>query len=554
MVDEPIILRGISYRGAGAAPTLVQRRDQEFVPAILAELSSKDALSQIAASVISPTLSADLVSRRKTRVTPKRVSDPNGFTPSLQLYQPVHRIFNVAVLEAICDQPGSPRIDPARIESAGLVVRRLVERNQLLKRRGKGNKSALPSEAREGWMQSGQRLRGWVEFPQSAEDRQEKLDPEPARRAAQLRSGNAEIDRLLAEWQRKTELFTETVSPLFVAPPEVCAATGRTILYGVVTVSSSEMSEGPDPLDDRASADSPPFDLDDLDSRLAGHLPFYLQAEGKGWSPVVPRAGGTLTFANSNDNDLKAFVLSLRQLKFEFGAFDDSNEGSAIFAELNKIRFAQTSQGLGTFLKAATSVLVDGDGSVAAIRMPAQWPKMDARASDRIQTVVRASLSKRLQTLAGSEGRFDDTRRRYRVRAFIRVKGHDQCPPRLVWSDYSEPFRIAPWYEGSGAPPVQVTLPDATDKNFLRSLKPNVAFVLPESLMNLLNKNKPKDFIDEKAQDGGGGIGLDWICSFNIPIITICAFIVLNIFLVLFNIIFQWLFFIKICIPFPRKK
>ena len=36
------------------------------------------------------------------------------------------------------------------------------------------------------------------------------------------------------------------------------------------------------------------------------------------------------------------------------------------------------------------------------------------------------------------------------------------------------------------------------------------------------------------------------------PVITICAFIVLNIFLTLFNLIFGWLFFIKVCIPFPK--
>ena len=37
-------------------------------------------------------------------------------------------------------------------------------------------------------------------------------------------------------------------------------------------------------------------------------------------------------------------------------------------------------------------------------------------------------------------------------------------------------------------------------------------------------------------------------------LITICAFIVLNIFLSLLNIIFFWLPFVKICVPFPRKK
>ena len=45
---------------------------------------------------------------------------------------------------------------------------------------------------------------------------------------------------------------------------------------------------------------------------------------------------------------------------------------------------------------------------------------------------------------------------------------------------------------------------------------------------------------------------LGWICSFSIPIITLCAFIVLNIFLTLLHLVFGWLFFIKICLPFPK--
>ena len=47
---------------------------------------------------------------------------------------------------------------------------------------------------------------------------------------------------------------------------------------------------------------------------------------------------------------------------------------------------------------------------------------------------------------------------------------------------------------------------------------------------------------------------IGWLCCFSIPIITICAFIVLNIFLSLFNIIFQWLLWIRICLPFPRPR
>jgi hypothetical protein len=117
----------------------------------------------------------------------------------------------------------------------------------------------------------------------------------------------------------------------------------------------------------------------------------------------------------------------------------------------------------------------------------------------------------------------------------------------MHWSAYSEPFVIAQWYEGAGAPPLQVTLPDLSD---LKRLKPNVSFVLPPSIQGLLTAS-PKDLMEGKATPGSGG--LMWICSFSLPIITLCAFIVLNIMLGILDLFLHWMAFIKICIPFPKK-
>ena len=121
-----------------------------------------------------------------------------------------------------------------------------------------------------------------------------------------------------------------------------------------------------------------------------------------------------------------------------------------------------------------------------APEMPASWPARDAAATARLVAALAAALGERFKTVKGRAGRFDVAGARYQIRAFLRVKPECGCPTRTVWSDYSEPFTIAPWYEGSGAPPVQVPLPDATDRNLLKSLKPNVAFVVPPALNNLL--------------------------------------------------------------------
>jgi hypothetical protein len=124
-----------------------------------------------------------------------------------------------------------------------------------------------------------------------------------------------------------------------------------------------------------------------------------------------------------------------------------------------------------------------------------------------------------------------------------------------VWGKaYSEPFTIAPWYEAGAAPPALVPLPDVLDRDVLKKLKPNAAFAVPKNIFNMLNANDPKKLADGEGKDSPNGFDLDWICGFSIPIITICAFIVLSIFLTLFDIVFRWMLFIKICIPIPRSK
>jgi hypothetical protein len=277
-------------------------------------------------------------------------------------------------------------------------------------------------------------------------------------------------------------------------------------------------------------------------------------------------------------------VEHLRRIAGELDAFGESPEARALFAALNELQlqffddtawppgttaaaFAQLAQtrilneqfhfgvvmpGLvkrpaGEWLRDAVSVLVKG-GAPGTVRMPLAWPTITAAQQERFVAASVASMSARLKTLVPRAGRFSDSSRQFHLRAFVRVKGENGCPPRLVWSDYSEPFTIAPWYEPSDAPPTVIPLP----KPDFKSLKPNVAFAVPEDLAKLLNQDA-KALV--KGEGGkGSGLTVDWICSISIPIITLCAFIVLNIFLALFDLIFAWMLFIKLCIPIPRPK
>jgi len=75
---------------------------------------------------------------------------------------------------------------------------------------------------------------------------------------------------------------------------------------------------------------------------------------------------------------------------------------------------------------------------------------------------------------------------------------------------------------------------------------------VPGSLMGAMQGTTMSGLMS--GSGGGPSLGLGWLCSFNIPLITICAFFVLSIFLSLLNIVFFWLPFIKICIPFPAVQ
>ena len=394
---------------------------------------------------------------------------------------------------------------------------------------------------------NGDRSQGWLKFD-SPKD--EKLDPDPGRRPKQTML-HPEIDPYAPE-------LSEGASPLFVAPPDVCAKTGRTILYGLIPVTSFEMSEAPPSLPelDQDTRDQ----LDSLIKRL--YLPYYLHL-GKPRPEV--HAGKQLSVAKldailrdqstSGNRHLAKFITSLQYLKLQFNAFDQSN----FLLLLNQLLITTHSgqeQPLGTFLQQAARILVDREPGT--IEMPLRWSNVTRDQRQDIVEMMRSQWMNRLAKITAGEGRYDALTARYQVRAFVRVKPPDGCPPKIIWSEYSNPFTIAPWYANNpDLPPVRITLPDILDAKAISAIKPNVAFAVPPRLFNFLRDNDDlKKLLDKKPPDGDGSnsddSGFDWICSFNIPIITLCAYIVLNIFLKLFNFVFWWLFSIKICLPVPK--
>ena len=528
--------RGVA---SGGAPLLLQRSDGDFIDAVLDEIGSPEGRTKLLAT-------------RASARTQRQV---------LKLFQPIQRQHHLAMLEAWCDTPGTPRLDPARVESAGLVVRRV---------RRAGN------AAEEGWMRSRGRLRGWLPVQRIGGAAR---DPASQLRLHSGHTGVADIDHELMQLalQREDTLLNEHVVPMFVAPPEVCKAAGKTVYYGLVPTVSGELAETAPVFDEGNTFGPESADFrNHLVQALRGEaMDFPL--EGETLNPAWTEAAEIATTVRPNGvstdhwnrlhpgggsrSSMQRFLRLLRQLDSEFNAFAGTSpvaqalrQQLAAIALPLKLRSGETvarTVNAETFLRQAVRVLVQRDEQAARPEMPTRWPALPSHQASALRLALSRAVAERFVQLNPASGRFDDAGAQYVVRAFVRLKPECGCPARIVWSEATEPFVIAPWFEGSGAPPVRIDLPDITAPGLLASLKPNVSFAVPPALQNLLSGN-PKDLMEGKKPPDGG-ITIGWICSFSLPAITICAFIVLSIFLGLLNLIFGWLAFIKICIPYPKK-
>jgi hypothetical protein len=471
---------------------LVIAKEDDFIAAVLADLAAPDWRERLAARA------------------------PQHSQGAVALSQPIHRQHALVLLEAACEQPGGPRLDPRKIKEAGVVLRRF-------------NPQGAGLQGWMNWKDRGAARRGWLALGA------ETADPDPALRDLRS-SGHPELDRMLAR-QRGGEAAGEQTFPLFTAPPDLCQQLGKTILYAVVPVTSAESAIGDKRTPDYAA------DAADYDE----HFSIYFTARE---ARSMPRAnlpiGDWLKETPKPDADVMSFILFLRQLVMECDAFGASPQAAQLRTALAQIDLGTPTD---VFLRDAADILLAGAPNTQGLHMPAQWPAISAELSDRLRRAALNCMSARFAQVAGEAGKFDRQEARYSVRAFVRVACKAGCPAKLVWTrGPSEPFRVLPWWAGQ-TPPVRVPLPAMSD---LRHLNPGVTFQVPKKLSKFLNQDLTKVLEGKPPGEGAGGI--DMLCSFSIPIITICAFIVLSLFLALFDLVFRWLMFVKICLPLPKRE
>ena len=145
-------------------------------------------------------------------------------------------------------------------------------------------------------------------------------------------------------------------------------------------------------------------------------------------------------------------------------------------------------------------------------------------------------------------------------------------PPLL--SEASEPFQLAAFFDPDApARPVRIPMPVDVSPAGLRKYQKNTAFVISDMLCGKLgavrrmslsdlvlsvlpwpfHKDLP-DLDEARPCRDGAGNGLGMICSFSIPIVTLCALVLMMIMVALFDLVFRWLPYLLVCLPVPGLR
>jgi hypothetical protein len=460
----------------------------------------------------------------------------------LKLRRPVHRTFHVVSWEASCKLPtapsGQPPIAPEKIESAGFVMRTVVD--------GALMGFQLVQGKPQGW--------GLVDPTD---------DPDAARQVKVL----GLVPRNATQTPGYTGEETFPLHPLSVQDGNA----QHTLLYGYLPIGGGTFQPSTAPAPDTGStlpedlpwpfglADrtngSPPYTYDrqitggQIDSRLAAVLRVllgrYQLADTPAWSDPAnaPLVGilNTLNFYAA-----PATVLSGQALRDWAAA--NPVPGATLGSVLQNTGTAQAL--LTALMKAAATDAV-----------PLAAGPFNLLVVESVATQLRAALRLRLaQAIATSAADMpipklaSGPNGRYFVVPFVRTVRPDGCE-RIHWGSASNAFAVAAAFDPEAARPTLIEMPDLSDAK--KGLARGASFDMPPGLANLmngLNSSAAQQAMMTGAGGSTGGLGIRFICSFSLPAISICAMIMLSITLSLLNIFLGWMAWIKICLPLPVKK
>jgi hypothetical protein len=154
----------------------------------------------------------------------------------------------------------------------------------------------------------------------------------------------------------------------------------------------------------------------------------------------------------------------------------------------------------------------------------------------------------------------------------VYLRPHCVIQPPLVVSETTLPFQLASFFDPDApARPIRISLPLDTSPAGLRKFAKNTAFVMSDilacqlgqiqdlTLADLVLSVLPWPFHKPLPDPKPGpckdtGVSEGMVCSLSIPIVTICALILLIIIVNLFDYFFRWIQFFIVCFKIPGLK
>lgn len=145
--------------------------------------------------------------------------------------------------------------------------------------------------------------------------------------------------------------------------------------------------------------------------------------------------------------------------------------------------------------------------------------------------------------------------------------------PQVIVSAPTQAFQMAPFFDPDApARAIRIPMPLDISPAGLRKFKKNTTFMISDMLCGQLGRIKkttlgdlvlsvlPWPFHKDLPNVGAGGsckkggVGFGMFCSLSIPIVTLCAMILMIIMVALFDIFFRWLPYLFVCLPIPGLK
>jgi hypothetical protein len=144
--------------------------------------------------------------------------------------------------------------------------------------------------------------------------------------------------------------------------------------------------------------------------------------------------------------------------------------------------------------------------------------------------------------------------------------------PPLV-SAATRKFQMAPFFDPDApARPVRIPMPVDISPAGLRKYQKNTGFVISDMLCGKIKGIRKMTFADlvlsvlpwpfhkdlpdlgksGPCNDGSNSFGM--ICSLSIPIVTLCALVLMMIMVALFDLFFRWIPYLFVCLPIPGLK